>query len=151
MVPHRLCHPPLSVVPHWLQFYEAFWFLPSQTLSLFPSLLDLLPNSWSPNSNSLGPVVRKLICAKEGPGVQPQSLRALEIFWQPRQGGRGKWYASCMGPLAVELSQGHQAGDTGWGWREGYAPAGVVKPLCSERKCKQVRYTSCAYLHFLII
>lgn len=63
----------------------------------------------------------------------------------------GNGDASCMGPLAVELSQGHQAGDTGWGWREGYAPAGVVKPLCSERKCKQVRYTSCAYLHFLII
>lgn len=63
----------------------------------------------------------------------------------------GNGGVSRMGPLPVELSQGHQADDTGWGWREGCAPVCVVKPLYSERKYKQVRYISCAYLHFHII
>lgn len=90
-VPHHLCHPSLRVAPFFNSAPQSLLVSPATAKVPFPTPPDCLPNSWSPNSNSLGPVIHKLICTKEGP-VGPASIsESLEIFWQPRLGGRGKW------------------------------------------------------------
>jgi hypothetical protein len=55
------------------------------------------------------------------------------------------------GPFQWNFLRAARLMTLGGGGRRGCAPVRVVKPLCSERKYKQVRYISCAYLHFHII